>query len=100
MIKPEEQKLVMWSFTYFFCLLSGYFLLRPIRDEMGVLNGANNMQWLYTGTFVAMLLFVPVFGYVTRKYDIKKVLTICFVISETKNININSVISIYDGLFR
>ena len=78
MIKPEEKNLVLWSFIYFFCLLSGYFLLRPLRDEMGVLNGANNMQWLYTGTFFAMLLVVPVFGYAIRKYVIKKVLTTAY----------------------
>ena len=78
MIRPNEQKLVSWSFIYFFCLLSGYFILRPLRDEMGIINGVNKMQWLFTGTFIAMLLVVPLFGFVTRKYPLKKVLSVSY----------------------
>ena len=26
---------LLWSFAYFFCLLSGYYVLRPVRDAMG-----------------------------------------------------------------
>lgn len=78
MVKPEEQKLVLWSFIYFFCLLSGYFILRPLRDEMGIVNGAHNMQWLFTGTFIAMLLIVPIFGFVTRTYSLKRVLLVSY----------------------
>lgn len=74
MLKPTELRLVTYSFCYFFSLLAGYFLLRPIRDEMGMLNGASNMQWLFTGTFLAMLLLVPIFGSVTRKFTLTKVL--------------------------
>ncbi len=74
-IKPEEQKLVLWSFIYFFMLLASYFILRPLRDEMGIVNGAANMQWLFTGTFLTMLLIVPVFGYLSSKYKIGTILT-------------------------
>jgi len=79
MLKQSEQKLVLWSFIYFFCLLSGYFILRPLRDEMGIINGADKMQWLFTGTFIAMLLVVPLFGYITRKNTIGKILTISYI---------------------
>ncbi len=79
MIRPSERKLVFWSFIYFFCLLSGYFILRPLRDEMGIINGANKMQWLFTGTFITMLLIVPLFGYITKKYTISKMLVISYV---------------------
>ncbi len=76
MIKPAEKKLVGFSFIYFFCLLAGYFILRPIRDEMGIVNGASNMQWLFTGTFGTMLLIVPIFGHLTKKYDTRTVLMV------------------------
>jgi AAA family ATP:ADP antiporter len=29
---------------------------RPIRDQMGVAGGVNNLQWLFTGTLIGMLL--------------------------------------------
>ncbi len=51
------------AFLYFYCLLFGYYLLRPVREEVGILQGVENLQWLYTGTFVVMLLIVPLFGW-------------------------------------
>lgn len=77
-IQPSELKIVFWSFVYFFTLLASYFILRPLRDEMGIANGASNMQWLFTGTFLAMLLIVPIFGYVTSKFRIGSVLTFSY----------------------
>ena len=63
-----EGPAVFWSFAYFFSLLSSYYMLRPIRDEMGISAGLENMHWLFTGTFIAMLLVVPVFGWLTSRY--------------------------------
>jgi len=53
---------LLWSFAYFFCLLASYYILRPLRDEMGVAGGVRNLQWLFTGTFVVMLAAVPLYG--------------------------------------
>src|SRR5262245_53097614 len=53
---------MLWSFAYFFCLLASYYILRPLRDEMGVAGGVKNLQWLFTATFVVMLAAVPVYG--------------------------------------
>src|SRR4026207_1616482 len=39
---------MLWSFAFFFCLLAGYYILRPLRDEMGVAGGGRNLQWLVT----------------------------------------------------
>ncbi|MEW8691213.1 MAG: MFS transporter [Candidatus Thiodiazotropha endolucinida] len=64
-INPGEYGAVIWSFVYFFSLLSSYYIMRPIRDEMGVIAGVDKLQWLFTATFIVMLLAVPLFGYVT-----------------------------------
>ena len=61
-LRPGEMRALPWSFAYFFCLLAGYYVLRPLRDEMGIAGGVRNLQWLFTATFVAMLAAVPVFG--------------------------------------
>src|SRR5436190_23531091 len=60
--RPEEVRALLWSFAYFFCLLSGYYILRPLRDEMGIAGGVRNLQWLFTATFVVMLAAVPIYG--------------------------------------
>ena len=49
--RPEEVRALAWSFAYFFCLLAGYYVLRPLRDEMGIAGGVRNLPWLFTATF-------------------------------------------------
>ena len=40
-----------------------------MRDEMGVAGGVENLQWLFTGTFVVMLAAVPLFGWLTSRFQ-------------------------------
>ena len=58
---------MLWSFAYFFCLLAGYYILRPLRDEMGVAGGVRNLQWLFTATFLVMLAAVPLYGWLVAR---------------------------------
>ena len=55
------------AFSYFFCLLGGYFMLRPLRGAVAA-NNSEILHWLYTGTFVTMLLIVPVFGFLVSRF--------------------------------
>ncbi|MGB5082240.1 MAG: MFS transporter [Burkholderiales bacterium] len=66
-VRPGEARALCWSFLYFFCLLAGYYVLRPLRDEMGIAGGVRNLPWLFTATFLAMLAAVPVFGAVVAQ---------------------------------
>src|SRR4030095_396389 len=61
-VRPGEARALVWSSAYCFCLLAGYYILRPLRDEMGVAGGVRNLQWLFTATFAVMLAAVPVYG--------------------------------------
>lgn len=61
-MRPEEVRALLWSFAYFFFLLAAYYVLRPVRDEMGIAGGVKNLPWLFTATFIVMLAVVPVFG--------------------------------------
>lgn len=66
-VRPGEVRALFWSFGYFFCLLAGYYILRPLRDEMGIAGGVRNLPWLFTATFLAMLAAVPLFGAVVAQ---------------------------------
>jgi len=61
-VRPSEVRALLWSFAYFFFLLAAYYVLRPVRDEMGIAGGVRNLPWLFTATFFVMLAVVPVFG--------------------------------------
>jgi ATP:ADP antiporter, AAA family len=58
----RERETALWSFAYFFTLLAGYYVLRPLRDQMGIAGGTKNLPWLFTATFVSLLLAQPVYG--------------------------------------
>lgn len=67
-LRPGELPALCVAFVYFFLLLCAYYILRPIRDEMGIAGGVENLQWLFTGTFLAMLCAVPAYGWLVRTY--------------------------------
>ena len=70
-VEPGELRALSWSFTYFFALLCSYYILRPIRDEMGIAGGIDKLQWMFTGTFLAMLGAVPLFGWVAKRFPVR-----------------------------
>ena len=61
-VQPGERTALMLGFAFHFCVLASYYLVRPLRDALGLEGGADKLQWLFTATFVVMLLMVPVFG--------------------------------------
>ncbi|WP_458368623.1 NTP/NDP exchange transporter [Pseudomonas mandelii] len=61
-VQPGERTALMLGFAFHFCVLASYYLVRPLRDALGLEGGADKLQWLFTATFVVMVLMVPVFG--------------------------------------
>jgi AAA family ATP:ADP antiporter len=60
-VEDYEIRPMLWAALYYFLLLAAYFVIRPIRDEMGVAGGVRNLPWLFLGTLVGMLLVHPLF---------------------------------------
>ncbi len=58
----RERSTALWSFAYFFTLLAGYYVLRPLRDQMGIAGGVKNLPWLFTATFLSLLVAQPLYG--------------------------------------
>src|SRR5574341_1261184 len=58
-LRPGEGRALGWSWLYFFSILSAYYVIRPIRDEIGAAGGIENLPWLFTGTLCAMLIINP-----------------------------------------
>jgi AAA family ATP:ADP antiporter len=67
-VGPSEVPALAWSWLYIFALLSSYYIMRPIRDQMGIAGGVNNLQWLFTGTLVGMLLLNLPFSYLVKTF--------------------------------
>ena len=65
--EADERTPLVWSFLYFFCLLCGYYMLRPVRDEMAIEGGVQHLPWMMTGTFLTLLAVTPLFGLLSSK---------------------------------
>src|ERR1700761_6706152 len=77
-VRPSEVPALAWSWLYIFSLLSSYYIMRPIRDQMGVAGGVNNLQWLFTGTLVGMLLLNLPFSYLVKTFPREKFIAISY----------------------
>src|SRR3972149_6452656 len=60
-VREHEGAALVASCAYFFFVLSAYYVIRPVRDEMGVAGGVPHLAWLFTGTLAGMLLVHPLF---------------------------------------
>jgi len=63
----QERAAALWSFAYFFTLLAGYYVLRPLRDQMAITGGIRNLPWLFTATFATLLVAQPLYGILVAK---------------------------------
>ena len=77
-VQPSEWRILIWSFLYFVFLLTGYFILRPIREEMGVTAGKENLKYLFAATFFVMLALQPLYGKIVSAYSRKQFIPIVY----------------------
>ena len=65
-LEPGEGVPTLLAGVMFFCLMTAYFILKPVRDEMGIAGGVRNLPNLYLITLATMLVAAPLFGWVSR----------------------------------
>lgn len=66
-IGRNEAPAVFAGFLMLFSLFSSYFMLRPVREAMGIAGGVDKLQWLFTGTFIITLAATPAIGWAISK---------------------------------
>ena len=67
-LERHEYLAVAWSFAYFFCVLSSYYIIRPVREAMAVGGGPDTIPFLFIATFLVMLVVAPIFGWLASRY--------------------------------
>lgn len=76
LLQPGEGPLVIWSALYFFLILTSFYLLRPLREAMGIDRGADKLPWLMTGTMTMMLLANPAFAWLVSRWPRRRFIPI------------------------
>jgi AAA family ATP:ADP antiporter len=64
----------MVSALAFFFLLTSYYIVRPVRDQLGGAVGSTQLPLFYLATFVTMLLLTPVFGMLVARFPRRRLL--------------------------
>ncbi len=72
LVEAGEAPALLESGLYFFFLLLSFYLLRPLREALGIAKGADKLPWLMTGTLVAMLLVNPAFAALVARFPRKR----------------------------
>lgn len=67
LVQTGESRALVWAAAYFFFLLFSFYLLRPVREAMGIAKGADKLPWLMTATMLVMLLANPVYAMVVSR---------------------------------
>jgi ATP:ADP antiporter, AAA family len=77
-VRPDELRAMLMSAAFFFFVLSGYFVLRPIRDEIAVTAGTSRLPWLFMGTLIATLIINPLFSALVVRFPARKFIPITY----------------------
>ncbi len=77
-VRPDELRPLLLSAAYFFFVLASYYVIRPLRDEMGVAGGVRNLPWLFLGTVVAMLLLHTPFAALVARLPRRRFVTLTY----------------------
>ncbi len=77
-IKRGELPLALLSALFFFCVLCGYFFLRPVREALGVSRGMDDLRWLFVGSSIASLVAVLAFGGIVNRLDRRRFIPLAF----------------------
>jgi AAA family ATP:ADP antiporter len=77
-LQPGESDGLLWAFWYFFFLLAGYYVLRPLRDEMAISGGIERLPWLFTATLILMVVAVPIWSALAARLPTRRLIAIVY----------------------
>ncbi len=66
-VRPDEVRAMWLAFLFNFIVLASYYVIRPIRDEIGAAGGVENLSWMFTATLVAMLIAYGLFSAIVAR---------------------------------
>lgn len=67
-LHSDEVRPVLVALAYNFLLFSAYYILRPLRDSMGVTGGVRALDNLFWATFAGTLVAMPLFGWLCSRF--------------------------------
>ncbi len=66
-VNGSEARIVITGFMLLFCVLGGYFAVRPVRETIGTVLGREATQNLWVFTAIVAILIVPLYGWLVAR---------------------------------
>ena len=76
-IKESFSKESLLGSFLFFLVLSSWYVLRPVRNEMAVAN-VDDLPYLLAAGAIAMLLINPIYSWIASRSNLKKIILYCY----------------------
>src|SRR6476620_5663908 len=67
-ILADEAAAGALSLAYFFCVLTAYYVIRPVREQLSAAVGSTQLPWFYLATFVTTLALTPLFAMLVSRW--------------------------------
>lgn len=66
-VEPREAPAVITAFLLFFCVLGGYFAVRPLRETIATILGGERVADLWVFTSTGAVAIVPLYGWLVGR---------------------------------
>src|SRR6266568_3693533 len=76
-VKPVEIRALLLGFAFFFVVLAGYYVIRPVRDNIGA-NYSENLWWMFTVVMLAMLVANALFSAIVARMSRRRFIPIAY----------------------
>jgi len=67
-----------WGCAYFFCILAANYALRPLRDEMGVIGGTDEIPRLFMFTLAGTVVLTPLFSMLVSRLSRRRFIPLLY----------------------
>jgi AAA family ATP:ADP antiporter len=77
-VRPDELRALWLAFVFHFAVLAGYYVIRPIRDEIGASSGVDKLPWMFTAVLITMLAANAVFAAIVARMSRRQFIPIAY----------------------
>ncbi len=77
-VRAEEVRAMWLAFVFNFVVLGGYYVIRPIRDEIGASSGVEKLPWMFTAVLITMLAANAVFAAIVARMSRRRFIPIAY----------------------
>lgn len=88
---------VLRAAVQFALVMTANFVLRSVRDEMGVVGGVSNLPWMFSATLGGTLAMVPLYGYAASRLGRRALAAAVYGVLSTSLVALHVAFVAFDG---